>query len=301
MTSETSLGTAETIDTIHYIPFARSAGLADEIAQSERKIAESGELASLQQISMDDFIAGYLNGSIKSELDHYFPPGCKPYSILDLGVGYGGSSIYLASRGHKVCCVEPNPTFCRIIQGLSRRWNLNLEIVNATSEAISTLASPPFDYCLFLGSLHHCDEPALAVANAGTKMKTLGKIILIEPVLRFYRSKDWFFRKLENEPDQLGHYGGHEHIYYAWEYAAMLRDAGLQGVRYSPGLGLRNPNAASENLMRFSLLKRLAKRAYLRLARAGYVWPEVYHQLGKHSVLSSIITAEKPHELSRGQ
>ena len=59
------------------------------------------------------------------------------------------------------------------------------------------------------------------------------KLILIEPTLKPWRTKSWFFRKLATDPIGMGHYGGNEHIYYNWEYDRLLRHAGFSRITYS--------------------------------------------------------------------
>jgi hypothetical protein len=53
-------------------------------------------------------------------------------------------------------------------------------------------------------------------------------LALNEPILKFYRSKESFYRQMEQDPVSVGHYGGNEHIYYHNEYIDLLKKAGFK-------------------------------------------------------------------------
>jgi hypothetical protein len=59
-------------------------------------------------------------------------------------------------------------------------------------------------------------------------LKENGRIFLInENVLKFFRSKNWYYRSLAENPESMGHYGGNEHAYRHQEYVSMLKQAGF--------------------------------------------------------------------------
>lgn len=151
--------------------------------------------------------------------------------ILDIGFGRGETSLYLKSQGHDVHAVEPSLLNCQLLQAASRKYDLPISIYQGTIEHFDQIEEQGFDLCLFNSSLHHCDDPLKAVSICREKLNLSGRVIALnEPILKFYRSKKWFFKRLEQDPISLGHYGGNEHIYYYSEYIQMFKNAGFESV-----------------------------------------------------------------------
>ena len=153
--------------------------------------------------------------------------------ILDIGFGRGETSIHLASQGHDVHSLDPSPLFCDLLQQASDQFDLGIKVYQGVAEQLHQIADKTFDLCIFNSSLHHCDEPLKCLRQCFEKLRIGGRILVInEPILKFYRSKKWFFKKLEDDPISLGHYGGNEHIYYFHEYLNLLRDAEFSKVKH---------------------------------------------------------------------
>lgn len=154
----------------------------------------------------------------------------KKLKILDIGVGKGQSSLYLASHGHEVWCVEPYIEYCYQIEMISKKFNFNIIVCNGTAEAIDKIKNK-FDVVIFNASLHHCDDPNLALRLSYDCLKDGGLIRLYsETFLRPWNTKKGFKKKLEMDPIGMGHYGGNEHAYHNWEYIIMLKNAGFIDV-----------------------------------------------------------------------
>ena len=84
-------------------------------------------------------------------------------------------------------------------------------------------------------TLHHCDDPMKSLRNAFHALKPAGKIFLCSELqLHPWVRKDSWYRRLETNPVEMGHYGGNEHAYYSWEYRKMLRHAGFVNIRMTP-------------------------------------------------------------------
>ncbi|MBF0563033.1 MAG: hypothetical protein HQL37_13665, partial [Alphaproteobacteria bacterium] len=84
----------------------------------------------------------------------------------------------------------------------------------------------------FNSSFHHCDDPEKALHLAKNSLKPNGQIFLVnENFLRPWVTKAKYASLLETDPAGVGHYGGNEHAYHNWEYAAMLKRAGFTDVR----------------------------------------------------------------------
>jgi SAM-dependent methyltransferase len=162
--------------------------------------------------------------------------------ILDVGVGPGQSSAFLAMKGHRVWAVEPNPGFCRVLSYLRQNFQLDLTPVCAVGEELDLLTEQDFDVVIFNSSLHHCDNPVLALQKARELLKPQGKIFLCsESFLRPWVNKETWYRRLETHPLEMGHYGGNEHAYYSWEYRQMLKDAGFAEVVTLPSAQFLEP------------------------------------------------------------
>jgi SAM-dependent methyltransferase len=175
--------------------------------------------------------------------------------ILDIGCGPGLSSLYLASLGHQVFAVEPSPFECEILLANARKTKLPVKIFQCTAEAIDAIPEQDFDLCLFNSSLHHCDDPHRALSNAFSLLKKGARLLVLnEPILRFYRSKKWFYRALIRTPEKMGHYGGNEHTYYYREYRKMLQQAGFTKVEDFLNSRISDPRSYIHGL----LLKKLS-------------------------------------------
>lgn len=170
-----------------------------------------------------------------------FPPS----KILDVGFGPGKSSLLMAARGHSVTSLEPSRDACALLAGLAEHFGKSVKIYEGTAESAGQVQERDFDLVVYCASLHHCDEPALALSAAYSLLRPGGQLLLLnEPTLKPFRTKRWYHRMLETNPARMGHYGGNEHVYYAWEYEKMLRDAGFAQVRLMRPAVLREPRSA---------------------------------------------------------
>ena len=97
---------------------------------------------------------------------------CK---VLDIGVGQGESSIYLADQGYLVSVVEPSTELCKAIERVANSYNFSLNIYNCTAEGIAQI-NDLFDLIIFNSSLHHCDDPIKALVNCYNLLKPKGKL-----------------------------------------------------------------------------------------------------------------------------
>jgi len=132
-----------------------------------------------------------------------------------------------------VTAVEPSPVPCRNMEAFFQRLGLKNTIVSGTAETMDQLTKK-FDFVIFWSSLHHCDNPITALKNTYNLLRPGGKVLLFEPVLRFYRTKKCFYRMMIENPTKVGHYGGNEHIYRYQEYPEFLRVARFHHVSTIP-------------------------------------------------------------------
>jgi SAM-dependent methyltransferase len=230
---------------IHHIPHAVSAGLQTELQAHQRGIDDGALGRFLDKFpTKEDLVRGFLAeqaGEQYADAIKEIPKGSR---LLDIGVGFGNSSLYLAAEGYAVSAVEPSEGMCDVIQTRAKKYDLGMDIYNVTGEALDRLPVNGFDACAFNASFHHCDDPMAALRNCRTLLRPGGQLFLLnEPVLQFYRSKAKFYRQLEEHPEEMGHYGGNEHIYYHGEYLRMLRDAGFRNIRCPISPRYANPKA----------------------------------------------------------
>ncbi len=148
-------------------------------------------------------------------------PGSK---ILDVGVGFGQSSVFLAEKGHKVYAVEPSLAMCRLIHEAAERFSLPITVIQGVGEDLSLIGATDFDVVIFSSSLHHCDQPVKAVAEAAKCLKPGGQLVLVdENMLKPWMSQARYLRLLEADPIRMGHYGGNEHAYHNHAYVRILK------------------------------------------------------------------------------
>ncbi len=149
---------------------------------------------------------------------------------MDIGFGCGETSLYLASHGHTVHAIEPSPLHCEILQASAKKYGLDslIKTYQGPAENFDQIKEENFDLCLFNASLHNCDDPLGVLRICKQKLKKQGRVLALnEPILKFYRTKKWYHKTLQEDPVSLGHYGGNEHIYYHHEYVDMLKKANL--------------------------------------------------------------------------
>jgi 2-polyprenyl-3-methyl-5-hydroxy-6-metoxy-1,4-benzoquinol methylase len=212
--------------------FQISAGLAKEL---EIRSARKDELLAHLALSdcLDSWTISSNKGTVVEQtrnIARFLPPNAR---VLDVGFGVGFSSLELGRQGHSVTGVEPSLVNIEIASRAADKFGINFRGVHATAEEMSKYLNGPFDAVYFNSSLHHCDDPQAALLNAQSLLTHGGVLILIEPTLKPWRTKSWFFRKLATDPIGMGHYGGNEHIYYNWEYDRLLRHAGFSRITYS--------------------------------------------------------------------
>lgn len=175
------------------------------------------------------------------EYTNFFKSG-KKMRILDIGVGRGESSVFLASLGHEVHSVEPSAGFCDLVSQTAKKFGLNISVYQTVAEDMSQISIKDFDVAIFNASLHHCDDPELALKKVHGLLKKGGEVYLIsETHIRPWVSKKRWYAKMENCPVEMGHYGGNEHGYYNWEYEKMLLNSGYENIKKYPSFMLKDP------------------------------------------------------------
>lgn len=284
---------------IHLISADFSEGVRNENVVNNG-FAEQGRCLLKSAATLDE----YLSRSPSIAFREYEPIverlGGKPLKVLDIGVGRGESSLYLASRGCKVWALEPSEGFCRLICEASRKFDLALTVLQGVAEDLDRAGEFGFDAVFFNASLHHCDAPMKALAHCYEVLKPGGKLFLSAElhIRPWIRKKRWYTVLREN-PRTLGHYGGNEHAYYNWEYVSMLRRAGFQDVRPFPLASacdslFRLRRILSDGAPAYSDLQ-VAARAFYYAASARFVRHGLlFRTLARLSLVPSQFSGTKP-------
>ncbi len=236
-----------------------------------------------------------------SEFSKKFPaPHLK---ILDIGVGRGESSVFLAHQGHHVFSVEPSIDFCNLISFIKNKFKLKIDVINTVGEETDKIEEKDFDVVIFNASLHHCDNPDLALKNAFNLLKTRGIIFLSSEIqIRPWVNKKRWYWLLENFPQKMKHYGGNEHAYYSWEYVQMLKKAGFKQVKRLPSGQFLSPMYRIKyDLNAKPLAQRNLKEKTIFAIRCGYYFamallvrlPILYQPLSSISLLPAQFYAVK--------
>lgn len=276
--------------TTQIIDFDKTPGLIKEMLHLEGEApAHYTSLEQLQGATQNSLYATSV-----AALDAQLPRGS---TVLDVGCGFGETSLLLASLGHTVHSLEPARSRCETLQRSAEALGVSVQTYMCIGEAIGQVGLPKMDGALFHASLHHCDAPVEALMQVRGALKGGGVVVLNEPTLRAYRSKKRFYRLLEEDPVKMGHYGGNEHIYYFKEYVAMLRQVGFARVEASwvhreidprvtlvGDLGRRSLGMYQQGVLR-CLLKYGVHQCVARLPTWGA------HPLLRWGLLQSIFTA----------
>lgn len=230
---------------IIYINYDQSQGLQQEIAIFKQDklnfaLATSARENLEKYPTPEVYCHRYLKHYAGVEMEWQVKKIKQNSRILDIGVGLGQTSIYLAGQGHIVSVVEPSPELCEHLAIVANSYRLPLNIYCCNAESIDRLQQQ-FDLIIFNESLHHCDLPVRALKNCHERLVKGGQLLIVnEPVLPFYRTKNWFYGRLKTHPQEMGHYGGNEHNYRYHEYLIMLKKAGFSNIVTSPNISNTN-------------------------------------------------------------
>jgi ubiquinone/menaquinone biosynthesis C-methylase UbiE len=79
------------------------------------------------------------------------PPGSR---VLELGPGWGNTTLALAQMGHHVTAVDIDPSFCNLIAERASRMGVEIDVRQGDFSSVETIDST-FDAVLFFESFHH--------------------------------------------------------------------------------------------------------------------------------------------------
>lgn len=274
--------------TVTQIPYQSSSQLAAEMVFYDQ--TDEGKKTYERIQNANDFLTFIRNSSEYRDIQQIIaqlPPKAR---VLDVGVAYGITSGMMGLSGLDVVALEPSLRLCEGMESFFHKMKLSIPVVCATAETMDKVEGS-FDALVFYSSLHHCDDVPHALKNAYQLLKPGGKIFLYEPILKFYRSKEWFYRMLIENPTAVGHYGGNEHIYRYYEYCDFLKSAGFKIMASFPSLnyGVSPRRASWDNYIRY-LLK---KFYYTSLSKGAHKFSLFQKPLLNLGLLNTVIMGQK--------
>jgi len=104
--------------------------------------------------------------------------------VLDLGAGFGNTTIEMALTGLKVTALDIESDFCDLLRKRAIRHEVNIDVVNADFMWIES-AAESFDGAVFFESFHHCLDHIRLFDALQNVIKPGGRIYFgSEPILR---------------------------------------------------------------------------------------------------------------------
>jgi 2-polyprenyl-3-methyl-5-hydroxy-6-metoxy-1,4-benzoquinol methylase len=77
--------------------------------------------------------------------------------VLELGAGWGNTTLALAQMGHQVTAIDIDPSFCKLIGERASRVGIEVDVRQGDFSSVQTLDST-FDAVLFFESFHHSSD-----------------------------------------------------------------------------------------------------------------------------------------------
>jgi len=107
------------------------------------------------------------------------PPGS---SVLELGAGWGNTTVALARMGYDLTAVDVNEAFTKVIKERAEKLSLNIESVTGTFLEVDELGRT-FDAVLFYESFHHCSDHRQLISKLAGVLRPGGKVFFAaEPI-----------------------------------------------------------------------------------------------------------------------
>jgi SAM-dependent methyltransferase len=141
-----------------------------------RKIGPAGARHALDKPFSDGECGRYL--ADLATIMRVLPP--PPARILDLGVGPGWTSAFLARRGYEVVGQDICPDMIELAN--QNRTRYGAESVSFVVQDYESMAfREEFDAAFFYDALHHAEDERLALARVHAALKPGGVCVTIEP------------------------------------------------------------------------------------------------------------------------
>lgn len=176
----------------------------------------------------------------------------KGSRILDLGVGSGWTSIFLAKMGYVVTGLDISPEMIKIASAKAKSENAMVDFRVMDIEKVDI--HEKFDAILVYDTLHHCFQESQVIASCKKLLKDKGKILIVEP--NYFHGQDPKAQKIAEK------YGILEKGYFPCYLIKLLKNHGFSDIkRYYANSMLTKPydNSFKETLVQIfaPLLNRL--------------------------------------------
>jgi 2-polyprenyl-3-methyl-5-hydroxy-6-metoxy-1,4-benzoquinol methylase len=103
-------------------------------------------------------------------------------SILELGAGWGNTTVALARMGYQMTAIDIDPTFTALIKERGDRLSLSIEAINGGFLDVDKL-DRTFDAVLFYEAFHHCSDHRTMVDKLAKVLSPGGKLFFAaEPI-----------------------------------------------------------------------------------------------------------------------
>jgi 2-polyprenyl-3-methyl-5-hydroxy-6-metoxy-1,4-benzoquinol methylase len=104
-------------------------------------------------------------------------------TVLELGPGWGNTTIVLAAMGHAVTAVDIEPRFCELVRRRAKLNGLTVNVINGDFGYIAKMEKP-VDAVLFFECFHHASDHVALLQGLTRAVKPGGKVLFAaEPIL----------------------------------------------------------------------------------------------------------------------
>jgi len=152
------------------------------------------------------------------QLLRLLPPA--PARVLDLGVGPGWTSEFLARSGYAVLGLDIAPDMIALAR---RRLEPSLDLRFEVHDYEHSIPEDGFDAVVIYDALHHAVDEASVVANCFTCLKPGGRLITMEPGVGHSRSPE--------AREAIERFGTTEKDMEYARQAALMTQAGFDTIR----------------------------------------------------------------------
>jgi 2-polyprenyl-3-methyl-5-hydroxy-6-metoxy-1,4-benzoquinol methylase len=103
-------------------------------------------------------------------------------SVLDMGPGWGNTTIALARMGYKVTAIDIDPTFVHLIRARANKLGLEIDVRRGRFLDVDQLEEH-YDAVLFFESFHHCSDHRELLQSLARVIGPGGRLFLAaEPI-----------------------------------------------------------------------------------------------------------------------
>ncbi|EKE05476.1 MAG: methyltransferase type 11 [uncultured bacterium] len=141
-----------------------------------------------------------------SFIHKYLPNNLKNKRVLDLGCGYGASSVYFAKKGARVVAIDASPESIKLAKKLARQYKVRDRVKFITGDVEQLiLEKDTYDIVFGKAILHHLTISKVVPIIHRCLVRKGGKAIFIEPLgfSPFFSLYDRLFRRIARTSGEL--------------------------------------------------------------------------------------------------